>query len=128
MLVANRENFVQPLNNIQTFLKRFDHFKGGEFRSLEVITPTTILVTLAGQDEARAFDWISVKLEISNVSDAVLLDASKLSLLNMNDGISIINTNNSLAFGIGECYNLSSIKSSSCFIECSNIKYEEGLF
>ena len=119
---------MQPLNNYQMFLKRFDNFKGGEFRSLEVISPTTMLVTLAGQDEARAFDWISVKLEINNVSDARLLDASKLSLLDMNDGISIISTDNSLAFGVGECYNLSSIKSSSCFIECSNIKYEEALF
>jgi len=46
----------------------------------------------------------------------------------MSDGVSIINENNKLAFGIGECYNISNIKSSTCHIECSGIKYEEGLF
>ena len=119
---------MKPLTNIDEFLKRFNNFKDGEFRSIEVISPTTMLVTLAGQDEARAFDWISKKLEFNNVSDARLLENSKLSLVDMSDGVSIINENNKLAFGIGECYNISNIKSSTCHIECSGIKYEEGLF
>ncbi len=128
MLVANRENFMKPLNDIQTFLKRFDNFKDGEFRSLEVLSPTVMLVTLVGQDEARAFDWVSMKLEFNGVSDARLLDETKLSLLDMSDGISIINDGSSLAFGIGECYNVPSIKNSSCFIESSSIRQEEGTF
>ena len=119
---------MKPLTKIDEFLKRFDNFKGGEFRSTEVISPITMLVTLAGQDSARAFDWVSVKLELNNVSDARLIDNSKLTLLDMENGISIISVNDRLAFGIGECYNISSIKSSTCHIECSSIKYEEGLF
>ena len=119
---------MKPLANIEEFLKRFDHFKGGEVRSIEVISPSVITITLAGQDEARAFDWITIKLECNNVSDARLLGKSKLSHLDMNKGISIIKHDNLLAFGIGRCYNKSSIKSSSCFIECKTIKYEEGLF
>jgi len=119
---------LKPLTNTQDFLKRFDNFKGGEIRSIEVVSPTVMLLTLAGQDEARAFDWISIKLECTNVLDARLLDNPKLSLLDMSEGISILNEGTSLAFGIGECYNLSSIKSSSCFIECASMKYEEGLF
>lgn len=119
---------MKPLLNVDDFLKRFNNFKDAELRSIEVISPTTMLVTLAGQDEARAFDWLSIKLELSGVSDARLLEDKKLSLLDMNDGISILNNTNSLAFGIGECYNISSIRNSSCFIECSSIKYEEDLF
>jgi hypothetical protein len=46
----------------------------------------------------------------------------------MSDGISIINKDNIFAFGIGECYNISDIKTSTCHIECLNIKYEEVLF
>jgi len=119
---------MKPLTDVDTFLKRFDNFKDGEFRSIEILSPTKMLVTLAGQDEARAFDWISLKLEFNNVTDARVLDNSKLSLVDMSDGISILNENNTLAFGIGECYNASSIKSSSCYIESSSLKFEEGLF
>ncbi|MBC8237959.1 MAG: hypothetical protein H8E76_06985 [Helicobacteraceae bacterium] len=119
---------MKPLGDIQTFLKRFDNFKGGEFRSLEVLSPTAMSVTLAGQDEARGFDWVSMKLEFNGVSDARLLDESKLSLLDMNDGISIVSEGSSLAFGIGECYTLPSIKNSSCFILSTDIRQEEGTF
>jgi hypothetical protein len=119
---------LKPLTNIDEFLKRFDNFKGGEVRSIEITSPSLMTITLVGQDEARAFDWISVQLECSGISDAQILDNSKLVHLDMNEGISILNTNHSLAFAVGECYNRSSIKSSSCFIECSNMKYEEGLF
>lgn len=119
---------MKPLLNIDEFLKRFNHFKDGEFRSIEVISPTTMLITLAGQDEARAFDWVSVRLEFSNVCDAKLLENSKLSLLDMSEGINIVKNDTFLAFGIGECYNLSSVKSSTCYIESKSIKYKEDLF
>jgi hypothetical protein len=119
---------VKPLTNIEEFLKRFNNFKDGELRSIEVISPTTMLVKLAGQDEARAFDWISVKLEFNNISDARLLDDSKLSLIDMNDGISIIKNDNNITFGIGQCYNESSIKNSSSYIKSQTVKFEEGQF
>ena len=119
---------MKPLTNIDKFLKRFDNFKGGEVRSIEIISPSVILITLAGQDEARSFDWITLQLECNGISDAQILDNSKLTYLDMNEGISILNTDSLLAFAVGECYNESSIKSSSCFIECSSIKYKEGLF
>ena len=118
---------MKPLTNIDEFLKRFNNFRDGELRSIEIIS-ATMLVTLAGQDEARSFDWITVKLEFSNVSDARLLDDKKLSLVDMHNGVSIINDENILAFSIGECYNLSSIKNSVCYILSSSIKYEEDLF
>ena len=94
---------MKPLTNIDSFLKRFNHFKDGEFRSIEIISPTTMLIHLAGQDEARAFDWVSVNLEFTNIISAQLVEDSKLPLLDMSEGISIINNTNSLAFGIGEC-------------------------
>ena len=119
---------MKPLTNVNEFLKRFDNFKDGEFRSIEVISPTVMTVTLAGQDEARAFDWISIKLEFNNVSAAKLLENSKLSLLDMSEGVSIIKSENSIAFGIGECRNEACIKSSSCYIEASTLKFEEGQF
>ncbi len=119
---------MKPLTNTKKFLERFNNFKDGEFRSIEVISPTIILITFAGQDSSRDFDWLSVKLEFNSVSDARILENDKLSLIDMSDGISIINKDNIFAFGIGECYNISDIKTSTCHIECLNIKYEEVLF
>jgi hypothetical protein len=121
---------MKPLlaNNLNSFMERFDNFRNGEFRSIEVVSPTTITITLAGQDSARSFDWISMKFEFSGVSDAQLLENSKLSFVDMCDGISIINTDDLFAFGLGKCYNISNIKSSACHIVSSSLKYEEGLF
>ncbi|RLA77482.1 MAG: hypothetical protein DRG78_17390 [Epsilonproteobacteria bacterium] len=119
---------MKPLTNTKDFLKRLDNFKNGELRSFEVISPSVMSITLAGQDEARAFDWISVTLEFSNITDARVVDDKRLSLIDMGDGVSIINNNEELAFGIGECYNIDNIKNSTSFIVCKNIKYEEGLF
>lgn len=119
---------MKQLTNIDEFLKRFNNFIDGEFRLIEILTPTNIRVTIAGQDEARAYDWVSVILEFNNVSDARLLDNSKLSFVDMSDGVSIIKENNKFAFAIGKCYNVSSIKSSTCHIECENLKYIENKF
>jgi hypothetical protein len=121
---------VKPLsiNNIDSFLKRFDNFRGGELRSTEVISSSEIVVTLAAQDGARGFDWVSMKLEFSGVSDAKLLEEKKLSFVDMSDGISIINSGTDFAFGIGECDNISSIRNSICQVISSNLKYQEGLF
>lgn len=123
-----KEKLLKPLTNLEEFLERFDNFKDSQFRSIEVISPTTISITLAGQDKARAYDWITLTLQFDGVSDARLHESSKLPLLDMSDGVSILNLSDTLAFGIGECYNISSLKNSSCFIEAKNIKYEEGSF
>ena len=121
---------MKPLsvNSIESFLKRFDNFRDGELRSIKILSPTSMLITLAGQDTAREFDWISMQFEFSNINNANLIEDSKLSLVDMSDGISIINVENQFAFGIGKCYNISSVKSSTCYIISSDLKYQEDLF
>ncbi|MEN8303875.1 MAG: hypothetical protein ABFQ64_07380 [Campylobacterota bacterium] len=120
---------MKPLlaKDLAAFMQRFNNFKDGEFRSLEVISPTTMKIALAGQDEARAFDWVSIELEFNGVSDAKLLDSSKLHLVDMGDGINLID-DGGIAFGVGEYDTLSSIKNSLCYIVCSDIKYQEANF
>lgn len=109
-------------------LERFCNFKDAEFRSIDIISQTEIKLTFATQDSARDFDWITVALEFNGISDAKLLKESHISLVDMSDGISIIKDENRFAFAIGECYNISTIKSASCFIIASSLKYQEGLF
>jgi hypothetical protein len=121
---------MKPLlaEDLPTFLKRFGNFVDGEFRSIDITSPTAMLVTLAGQDSARGFDWLSIKLEFSGVSDAKLLENSQLSHVDMSEGINIIYKDGMYGFGTGNCTNLSSMKSSTLFIVSKNMKYQEDIF
>ena len=109
-------------------LARFDNFKGAEFRSLDIISPLEINATFAVQDIAREYDWITITLKFNGVSDARLVDGKKISYIDLTDGISIIKNDKFIAFGIGECYNVDTIKNSSCYIIANSFKYEEGNF
>jgi hypothetical protein len=121
---------MRPLfeKEVSSFLERFDFFKDSEFRNVEILSPATIKITLAAQDSARGFDWISLNLEFSGISDARLLENSKLPHVDMDDGISIIYTDSMFAFGVGTYSNLSNIKNSTCYITSSSLKYSEGPF
>ncbi|MCF6309855.1 MAG: hypothetical protein L3J19_05190 [Sulfurimonas sp.] len=117
-----------PAEDLPTFLKRFGNFVDSEFRHIEIISPTIIKIILAGQDSARGFDWITVGFEFSGIGDARLLDNSKLSHVDMSEGINIIYEDDMYGFGTGNCTSLSSIKSSTLFIVSKNIKYQENIF
>lgn len=119
---------MKPLlkKDLSSFLKRFDSFRESELHSIEIITPTTVKITLTAQDSAREFDWIVVALEFSNVSDAQLPQNSKLAHIDMSEGITIIFSDAQIAFGIGNYDNFPSITNSICSIKAASIKYEES--
>jgi hypothetical protein len=120
---------MKPLiaDKFSEFLKRFQNFEDAEFRSLEVIDATTIRATFALQDGARAFDWITVTLEFSSVSDAKLLSDSQLPLVDMSDGISLTQESQEIYFSLGN-YRVSTTKESIFYIVSKSLKYQEGLF
>ena len=121
---------MRPLlaKNLPLFMQRFDRFKDGEFRSLEVTSPSSMKLIFAVQDSAKEFDWITLELEFQGVSDARLLETSKLHLIDMSDGVNIISEANSYAFGIGNYQNITSMKDSICYIIASSLKYKENSF
>ena len=121
---------MQPLEQtkLPSFLKRFDNFKECEFRSFVVVDATTFIITFALQDSAREFDWITLSLEFSGVSDARLVDERKMGLVDMADGVSILVDDNNFAFGVGRCDAPSCIKNASYYIISKTIKYKEGAF
>jgi len=118
---------VKPLlaKELPTFLKRFDNFVDAELRHVEVVSPTVIKVSIAGQDTARAFDWLVIEFEFNGVSDAKLLDSSKLLHVDMCDGISLIYEDNCFTFSIGKNETISSSKNSIFYIVGSSLKYNE---
>ena len=121
---------MKPLlaKELENFLKRFNYFIDAEFRHIEIISPTTIALTLAAQDEAKAFDWVSVMLQFDGVQDARLTENSKLNFIDMSDGISLIHEEKLFAFGVGKYNTLSNIKNSTCYIVGLSLKYKEDSF
>ena len=116
------------VTQLPNFVKRFGDFIDAEIRSVDIISPTVMRVVIAAQDNARGFDWLTLTLEFNGISDARLLEESKLSLIDMSDGISIINEEDNFAFAVGNYNNISGIKNATIYIISSNIKYEEGQF
>jgi len=121
---------MRPLtaNKLQEFLERFENFEGSEFRSLRVLSANSMCAVFALQDKARAFDWITLELEFSGVSDAQLLDESKLAFVDLSTGVSMVNENGVFGFCVGSYNNLASFKNSPCYIISSSVKYLEGTF
>jgi hypothetical protein len=121
---------MRPLtpSELTNFLDRFDDFKESEIRSLNIISPTNIVLSLVAQDKARDNDWITVELEFSDVSDAKLLDKNKFTYADMSDGITILHEVGLMAFGISKYKDISSVKESLLYIIAKSIKYNESGF
>ena len=121
---------MRPLlsKELPQFLNRFGNFVDAEIRSFEMISPTTVKAVIACQDEARGFNWLTLHLEFSNISDAKLIDHSKLSYIDTSDGMNIIYENNIFHFCVGNYTTASGIKNAVTYIMSSNIKYEEKSF
>lgn len=109
-------------------LQRFDNFKDSELRSLEVVTPMHVKLTVAVQDSARAYDWITLEIDFIGVSDARLVDQNKLQFIDMNEGVNLLHVEGQFAFAIGACYNIQAVKNSTLYIMSQDIKYQEGQF
>jgi len=108
-------------------LERFEHFKDAEFRSVAVISATQIKLIFAVQDKARAYDWITMEFNFYGVSNAKLIEDSKLDFIDMSDGITILKDNLFL-FAIGEYNNSMYANDSIFYIKADDIKYKEGQF
>lgn len=121
---------MRPLlkKDCDAFLKRFDNFIDAELRSIEIISANSVKITLAAQDGAREFDWITVTLEFNGIKGALLLENSKLSHVDMSEGITLLCEENRFAFGIGSYTNLRNITDSVCYIKADSLKYLQGEF
>jgi hypothetical protein len=108
-------------------LERFEHFKDAEFRSAEIISATHIKLTFGVQDKARAYDWITMVFDFHGVSDAKLIEDTKIDFIDMSDGISILK-DRLFSFAIGEYNNITNINDSIFYIKADDIKYTQGQF
>jgi len=121
---------MKPLNKeeITKFLERFDDFKESEIRSLKIISPMEIELQFAVQDKARAFDWITVDMNFFGVTDARMVENKNLDYLVTDNGVTLINDNDTFAFALGHYQNTTALKDAQLYIISKSIKYNEGAF
>ena len=121
---------MKPLlkNDINTFLKRFGNFVDAELHSIEIVSPTALRVTLNMQDSARAFDWVTLVLEFSGVSDAKVPESPKLPNIDMSDGITLLFAENSFTFALGAYNAPLAAVNSICHVKATSLKYKETSF
>ena len=110
---------------LQEFHKRFDSFIGAEIASMEIISPTSIKLTLTLQDSLRGYDWINLELLFEEVTDAKLIENEKLSLLNAPDGFTLDIFDNEFAFATDKYNSKSGIINALCYIISKSLKYNE---
>ncbi len=118
-------NRMKPLTNANTILNRIDHAIHGVIRSVTMQGPTVMTIMLSVQDKGREFDWINIAFEVSGIIDARLVDDSKLSFLDMSEGISVIVDGHQSGIGIGNSSSIDNLKDLPLYLLGDSIKYEE---
>ncbi len=114
--------------SVESLRERFSNFVDAELRSLEVLSPTEITLTMALQDKARDFDWITLQLHFSGVSDARLVNEKQLGFIDMSNGVTFLKEGTLFAFGIDECCNIEDIKNQTLYIIAKTLKTTESTF
>jgi len=109
------------MEEINSLLEKYNHFKYEQIRSVQNLTETSKLVTLVVQDEDGE-DVNTVKLEFSGIQNSRILEAGVLSFLDMTSGISILKENDIYGFAIGSGTAMLHVHNAPLFIIASDIK------
>ena len=115
-------------SQIEAFEARFDYAINGVLHSVTVVNPKVIVIRVSVQDEARAFDWIDLELEISGVSDARLIEDEKLKFVDMSEGMTMLYENGEVIVAIGEYDYLDAALNAPLFVRGGALKYQENSF
>ena len=121
---------MKPLlsNKIPELLTRIDHAIGGELISLTMNNPQNFTIEFSVQDKNRGYDWINIAFEVDGLSDAKLIEDTKLSYVDLSEGISILYKEGLVLLGIGKYESSESSKDAILFLEGNSVKYEERPF
>ena len=112
----------------QELLTRIDHATGGELVAVTMNNPLNFTIEFSVQDKSRGFDWINIAFEIDGINEARLLDDKSLSMVDMDEGISLVEENGVVGFALGNYSALSALKDAKMFLLGQSIKYEERAF
>ena len=121
---------MKPLlpNSLKELLTRIDSAIGGELFSVVMNDPQSFTIELSVQDKNRGFDWINIAFEMTGVIDARLVDESKVPLINMDEGVSILFEDGLYGIGVGSYKSIAALKGAPLYLLGSSLKYEERPF
>ena len=121
---------MKPLlpQKFQELLTRIDQAKGGELISVTMNNPQNFTIELSVQDKNRAYDWINIAFEVDGIIDARLLDDKSLTLVDMSEGISLLEEDGEVGISIGKYNALRTLRDAKLFLLGQSIKYEERAF
>ncbi len=109
---------------IDALLKKYNHFKYEQIRSIEQLPDDSKIVTLVVQDEDGE-DIDTVKLEFSGIKDSKILVNNVLSLLDMTSGITLIKEHGLYGFALGSGTAMLHVHNAPLYIVASEVKIKE---
>ena len=112
----------------QELLTRIDHAKDGELISVTMNNPQNFTIEFSVQDKNRGYDWINIAFEIDGINDARFIDDNSLSLIDMSEGISLVEENGEIGLSVGAYSTVSALRDAKLFILGQSVKYEERPF
>jgi hypothetical protein len=115
-------------NKIPELLTRIDNAIDGELFSVIMNTPQNFTIELSVQDKNRGYDWINIAFEVDGVIDAKLIDDTKLSHVDMSEGITLVNEDGLYGVAVGKYNSIEALKSATLYLIGNALKYEERPF
>jgi len=112
------------MEEINTLLQKYNHFKYEQIRSVTNLTESSKLVTLVVLDD-EGEDANTIKIEFSDIKDSRILENGVLSFLDMTSGISILKENDLYGFAIGSGTAMLHVHNAPLYIIASDIKIVE---
>jgi len=112
------------MDEIDTLLEKYNHFKYDQLRSIEHISESSKIITLVVQDDDGE-DTNTINIEFNNIKDSKLLVNSVLSFLDMASGVTLIKENGLYGFAIGRGDAMQQVHNAPLYIIASDIKIEE---
>lgn len=112
------------MENINAILKKYNHFKGAQLRSIQPLSDSSKVLTLVIQDDDGE-DVNTIKIEFNNITKSQILDNSVLSYMDMGFGISLIKEHNLYGFALGKGTAMLHVHNAPLYIIASEVKIQE---
>ncbi len=113
------------MEEINALLSKHNHFKYEQIRSIENLPDNAKLVTLVIQDE-DGNETDVVKVEFSDITASRILENSVLPLIDMSDGVTIIEEHNLYGFALGRGTAMLHVHNAPLYIVAGGIKVVQG--
>lgn len=112
------------MEQIDSLLEKYDHFKDAQIRSIQQPSDTSAIVTIVVQDDDGE-DINTITLEFDQIKESRILVDHVLPFLDMMGGISLINENDFYGFGVGSGSAMLNIHNAPMFIIASELSIED---